>query len=220
MVSQNPSINKKYIQVTNHEIRHLFCENSIMSSLIATKAKRSGKMTESEKIQREKERCKVHSEMLIAWGCFDEIIPGDAFLKYLCRSYESWAYKKYTECKKKIYPAPKEWIADNEAMQTVNKEEQFHHSHNLNDASMPLTNIEIGFVGYIRSLDDKDIIQKAKTAIFELWTKEKYANDLEKAQKEANKHWKILLCGHSLGAQIVRELRTNKERLIQLLEKA
>ena len=185
------------------------------SSDAITKSKRAPrkKMTDEEKHNRSLQRTIDHGEKLIAWGCFDEIIPGNSFLKSLCRLYENWAYEQISANKNALFPTPKEWVTNKEAMLKL-KNEQFNHSFSIKNNL--IHNIEIGFIGYIQCLDDPAIIKKAKAAIVD-WKKIDYSYEPSLVSKETEKYWTILQCSHNLGCQIVRELKENKENLISIL---
>lgn len=171
------------------------------------------KMTAEEKHTREKEKLNKHTQGLIAWGCFDEIIPSDAFLQRLCRIYELWAYNNSRE--NALFPGPNGWVANKDAMLIANKEE-FYAKYDIGEPNKPMIPIQIGFIGYIKCLDDKDIIKKAKAAILH-WEKQEYSYDISLASKQAEKRWSTLQHGHTLGAQIVRELKANKQKIIEML---
>lgn len=189
-------------------------DTSVSSNTKPKRAPRK-KMTNEEKHNRSLQRTIDHGEKLIAWGCFDEIIPGNSFLKCLCRLYENWAYEQISANtdKNALFPTPREWVANKEAMLKL-KKEQFHHSHTIQNEL--IHDIEVGFIGYIKCLDDPTIIKKAKSAILE-WKKIDYSYEPSLVTKEAEKYWNILQRSHNLGSQIVRELRENKETLISIL---
>lgn len=175
------------------------------------------KMTKEDKHMRSKERFIKEAERLLAWGCFDEIIPGNSFLKCLCRLYESWAYdiSCNNQDENAPFPTVKEWVTNKDAMIKI-KHEQFNASYEIGEPTGPVISIEIGFIGYIKCLEDKHIIKKAKAAILE-WQKQENSEQPSLAPQKADRYWKILQCNYSLGAQIVRELKENKNTIIAML---
>jgi hypothetical protein len=187
--------------------------NHIKSSKMSSAVKKV--MSQEEKQYRALQRLIAPKERNIAWGCFDEVILSkESFLKRLCTMYEEWAYDIVcaNEDENALFPTPKEWIANNEAMLQI-KNEKFHHSYSIknNEAHR----IEVGIVGYINALDDKTIQKKAKAVIFE-WQKGRRFGDKIDAKKHADEYWVMLQNGHTTGAQIIKELRANKKRLIEL----
>jgi len=166
---------------------------------ISTK-KSSKRMTSNEKILK-------HAEIITAWGCFDENIPSHSLLQSLCRDYEKWAYEQmFVNGKiiKSILPSPKEWVTNKDAMIEIKK----NKISNLNT---------LEFIDYINCLDDKNYIKNAKTGICNMM-KLDHSHDMEYAKAQSEKHWLLLQHGHTLGAQIIRELRENKKMLTKLLE--
>jgi len=177
----------------------------------------SGKkvMTKEQKEYRAVRRSIVPKERSIALGCFDEVImQKESFLKHLCTMYEKWAYNIWCANgdKSVLFPTPKEWVANNEAMLKI-KNEKFHHSYSIENNKA--YRIEVGIVGYIHALDDKNVQKKAKDAIF-AWSKVLNFGDEIYAKKHTEEYWVMLHIGYTIGAKIIRELRANKERLIEL----
>ena len=135
------------------------------------------------------------------WSYYDENGPASSHLKDCCIQYTNWAYSKFKEnTHNGLFPTPMEWLDDEKAFR------KFKTSCVLD--------INTG-KEFVQSIFNKDIEEKGKARLLEIYQNDyKNGMNIENVQESLDKHWTMLWLGYTLGAQILRAFKTNKERLL------
>ena len=134
------------------------------------------------------------------WSYYDENGPSNSHLKDCCIQYTDWAFSKFkANGHQGLFPTPMEWLDDENAFQ------KFKNSSVLD--------IKTG-KEFVQCIFNKEIEEKGKARLLEIYQTD-YNNgmNIENVQETFNQHWTTLWIGHTVGAQILRAFKRNKERL-------
>ena len=67
---------------------------------------------------------------------------------------------------------------------------------------------------FVQRIFNKEIEEKGKARLLEIYQNDYNNYMIENVQETFHQHWTTLWIGHTIGAQILRAFKTNKERLL------
>ena len=147
------------------------------------------------------ERCLREIQGATYWSYYDENGPSNSHLKDCCIQYNNWAFSKFkSNGHQGLFPTPMEWLDDEKAFQN------FRNSSVLD--------IKTG-KEFVQCIFNKEIEEKGKARLLEIYQNDyKNGMNIGNVQETLDQHWTTLWIGYTIGAQILRAFKTNKERLL------
>jgi hypothetical protein len=154
----------------------------------------------AKKRETAQERCLREIEGSTYWSYYDENGPSNSHLKDCCIQYTDWAFSKFkANGHQGLFPTPMEWLDDENAF--------------LKFKNSTVLDIKTG-KEFVQRIFNKEIEEKGKARLLEIYQNDYNNYMIENVQETFHQHWTTLWIGHTIGAQILRAFKTNKERLL------